>query len=763
MRPHTTARLPSALLFGVFLAAGLLGVLEAVQIAWRAPDAVDASARAIVAGYALAPFLAGGALLGGGLALLAGLWSLARRVAAPDGAWPRRATTAAITAGVFLAAFGLIALRVRESEDAPRLLTLAVPLVGLGTALAWAFVRRALAALGDRLSAAVGALLLLGGIGVAVKLLSGGDGLGQSLGRWPPIFLGAFVALAVLVAVIVHRVARPPSAGAWRWVCALGLLGIVGSIDLVYNLEGRPEVRAALLAQGLATPAMIRIAQPLFDADGDGYAGLLGGGDCDDGDPAVFPGAREIPRNGRDEDCFEGDSVGRLPAAPVTRPPVRRRAANASPDEAVVGTLVERPNILLITVDTLRADHMGYAGYDAHDITPHFDRVANTGLRFEWAFAQGAQTKQSMPSMFVGKYFSEVARTPHHWATTLRDNVTMAERMQAAGYRTIGIPAHNFFRPNYGLRQGFDVYDLAVIEEYGTRTAYGITGRIATNRALVHLKRQPADSPWFLWLHLFDPHHFYKDHKAVDFGSEVLDHYAEEVWYTDTQFGRLMKWLDASPFADRTYVILSADHAEAFGEHGYTHHGQTLNNDQLHVPLFIAGPGIPSRSIEVPVSNLDIVPTLVDLAGEPPDPDLRGISLLQYIDDAKAPHPPVFAEMVKDASHSARRMIVDWPWKLQWGITFNSFWLHDLRVDPTEQTNLAMREKAVLDRLVRRLRQWMSEEVEPFDPEAWAKRRAAEISAERRAQKRRKAAEPDADDDEGTPEDDAPEDDSPSD
>ena len=722
-------RLPGALFLGVFLSAALLGLVECVHLL-RAGADLGLTERALLGAYAWAPFLAGGAVLGASLAGLTGLWAIARReTRADDSTRAVRATTGILTLGVFVGAFGLVALRLRASVDMALNLTLATPLVAVASMLAWSALGRVLGRLGARVSAIIGGVVVLGAIGVLLKLLTGGDGLGQSLGRWPPIFLGGFGVGAIVLTVLLLR--RPGPRGLRRGAMVLGLLGVVGVVNLVEHLDARPGVKRHLLDDGLAMPALVRVTQPLFDADQDGYAGRLGGGDCDDTDPRVYPGAREIPRNGRDEDCFDGDSVGRLASAPISEAPRPRRPVAAGGGALPAGTLVQSPNLILITVDTLRADHMGYAGYDKHPISPNLDALANTGLRFEWAFAQGAQTKQSMPSMFIGKYFSEVARTPHHWATTLRENHTLAERLKAEGYTTIGVPAHNFFRPNYGLRQGFDVYDLAVIEEFGTRTAYGISGRIATNRALYWLNRQTTKKPWFLWVHLFDPHHFYKDHKGVDFGTEDLDRYAEEVWYTDTQVGRLRDWLTDSPFAANTYIMLSADHAEAFGEHGYTYHGQTLNNDQLHVPMFISGPGIPSRDIQTPVSNLDIVPTLADLAGAAPDPELRGVSLLRYVDNPHAPHPPVFAEMVKDSSHSARRVIVEWPYKLQWGITFNTYWLHDLRTDPTEQINLAHTEKAVLDRMVRRLRQWMSEEVEVFDAEAWAKQRARELSAER--------------------------------
>jgi arylsulfatase A-like enzyme len=131
----------------------------------------------------------------------------------------------------------------------------------------------------------------------------------------------------------------------------------------------------------------------------------------------------------------------------------------------------------------------------------------------------------------------------------------------------------------------------------------------------------------------------------------------------------------------------------------------------------MAGPGIQSRQIDTPVGLIDIAPTVLDLAGLPPPPDLKGMSLLPYGVAAVPPqHPPVFIEMLKDPTHSERRVIIDWPWKLHFSITFDEYRLFDLSQDPQEERDVLARHPKVFARLQKRLRRWMSEDIVSIPP-----------------------------------------------
>ncbi|MCA9545541.1 MAG: sulfatase, partial [Myxococcales bacterium] len=317
------------------------------------------------------------------------------------------------------------------------------------------------------------------------------------------------------------------------------------------------------------------------------------------------------------------------------------------------------------------------------------------------------------------RYTSELIRSHHHWARMRPDNLMLAERLKAVGYRTVGIPAHPFFKRMYGLQQGFDEWDLELVQDLDRKVAFRLTGEWVADRALTWLDtraQDPSPTPFFLWIHLFDPHFAYKDHEAWDFGEADVDRYDEEIRYTDAQLERVLARLDGAPFKGRTYVVVHSDHGEGFGEHGYRYHGQHLFDDQIHVPLVLAGPGLAPRTVAPPVPLLDVTPTLLDLAGAPLTGDLRGRSLLAWAGD-RAPTPrPVFAEMLADSNHSDRRVIIDWPYKLQWGITFGEHTLYDLSVDPGETRDLSREKPTEFRRLYGHLRRWMSEEIEVYRP-----------------------------------------------
>ncbi len=311
-----------------------------------------------------------------------------------------------------------------------------------------------------------------------------------------------------------------------------------------------------------------------------------------------------------------------------------------------------RPNVLLVTLDSVRADRVGTAGGRAR--TPSLDRLATEGTRFANAYAQLPQTTPSHAALFTGQYpSSNGVRIAHHDA--LADGaVTLAGSLARAGYRTAGF--YSWAGPPNGFDQGFQTYRLV-----GELDAADGRADATTDAALAWLDAASGDraAPFFLWVHYRDPHYPYEPPAPYDAlyapkcdgcvdGSlrtlnrlhegwrpspaeldRILAAYDGEITFTDSQVGRLLGRLDALGLAENTVVVVTADHGEAFGEHGEWFHGLTAYQPTVHVPLIARWPGVlPAGALVDPAAQvIDIMPTILDLAGVESPPSVEGRTL----------------------------------------------------------------------------------------------------------------------------------------
>jgi choline-sulfatase len=300
-----------------------------------------------------------------------------------------------------------------------------------------------------------------------------------------------------------------------------------------------------------------------------------------------------------------------------------------------------RPNVLLVTIDTLRADHVGsYGGRDAD--TPVLDALAARGVRFATAIAHAPLTAPSHASILTSLL------PPAHG---VRDNgtfvlpaapTTLAEVFRAAGYRTAAFISGFPLDHRFGFARGFETYDDHLLRGADSRRAsYVERPAAATTRSAVDwLRASPA--PWFAWVHYFDPHAPYEPPAdlAVRFAARPYD---GEIASVDRELGRLLA--AAGTGEGRTLVLVTSDHGESLGEHGEATHGVFVYDSTLRVPWIMAGPGVPrGRVSEVVARGIDVSPTLLDYARLRVPGAMQGRSLRPAAEGRPMEDAPAYAE-----------------------------------------------------------------------------------------------------------------------
>ena len=359
------------------------------------------------------------------------------------------------------------------------------------------------------------------------------------------------------------------------------------------------------------------------------------------------------------------------------------------------GGAAPSPNLLLVTLDTVRADRLGSYGYGAAE-TPWLDRLARDGVRFAQASATVPLTLPSHSSILSGLL------PPHHG---LRNNglgtfpdgpATLATLLGGEGYRTGAFIGAFVLDHRFGLARGFEVYDDEIPRDPGGGTVLEAErpGREVVDRALAWLGADTSASrPFFLWVHLYDAHAPYTPPSPFR-ERHAGEPYDGEIAAVDEQVGRLLQELERRGLAGRTVVAVAGDHGEGLGEHGEPTHGLLLYESTLRVPLLLRAPGVEAgRVVRTPVSLADVAPTLAGLLGRkfPQEPAIDGRDLSAAIEDEDEPPPAdLYAETQYPAIFgwsplaSLRRRDLKY-------IASPAPELYDLAHDPGEASNLAGR------------------------------------------------------------------------
>ncbi len=307
----------------------------------------------------------------------------------------------------------------------------------------------------------------------------------------------------------------------------------------------------------------------------------------------------------------------------------------SNPDGTRLESLALRPNpnVLLVSVDTLRADHLGT--YGARVKTPVIDRLAEEGVVFEKTIASVPVTLPSHTSLFTGSYPIAHGVRDNGSFRLADEHETIAETFKKAGYETAAFIGSFALDSRFGLDQGFDLYD----DYYGDTSSYsdfGISERPADEvlEPALEWMMERTEKPWFAFIHLWDPHHPYLPPSPFK-ESHPEDLYAGEIAYVDDALGRFLNELEKLNQLDNTLIVLTADHGEGLGDHGEKTHGMFAYESTLHVPLILHWNGVlpGGRRIPARVRLIDATPTVIELAGRDPLPSYQGDSLVPLILD----------------------------------------------------------------------------------------------------------------------------------
>ena len=335
-------------------------------------------------------------------------------------------------------------------------------------------------------------------------------------------------------------------------------------------------------------------------------------------------------------------------------------------------------NVLLVTIDTLRQDRVGAYG-NRNGLTPSIDRLAADGVRYAQAFSPAPLTLPAHASILTGML---PRRHGIHSNARFRldEHVpTLASLLKGAGYRTGAFVGAFVLDGRFGLNQGFDEYNDRLPRS--DRASFHFAERRAAEVVAAAgdwiLK---APSPWFAWVHLFDPHAPYDAPAEYRAGRAPYD---AEVAYTDAMLGRLLTRLAAAHALDRTLIVVTADHGESLGDHGEMTHGLFAYDSTLAVPLILKAAALSPAVVQAPVSHADVTPTILDLLGVALPEPVDGQSLVHV----PAADRPLYFEAL-DASltrgWAPLRGVIQGGWKY---IDLPDAELYDLAADPGEQHN----------------------------------------------------------------------------
>lgn len=512
------------------------------------------------------------------------------------------------------------------------------------------------------LGASVAGGVALGAVGAFLQPGAKADGLVASRKTWQRVVVAVLLGLGAIGSVCADRYVVPAGyAGAnlalqlttlyavaallwlapWPWRLirraprlvrwAYGGV-VVGLFVIPLVVLSLPGITASRLLERPFSAMSLRLMRAMADIDRDGYAGVLGGGDCRPFNHQINPGAADIPGNGVDDNCDGRDSLDPAKLV-VADPPLPTEPSPVS--------------VVLITIDALRPDRMSAYGYK-RDTTPNIRAWATQATRFDAAYASGGWTSLAIPSLLRGVYprkmlWSHLYETTGYRVVRLTDPMPKGQQARALfmlplherrkpvsyflrrrGMYTAAVTDGGFteiLSPKWGMHEGFDVFRQVSVELRGRKR----TDEGTADLAIEELRKRPKDKRFFLWAHFFGPHAPNSVHEGLPtFGEDTADKYDHEVLFADLHVGRLLRELEPIP---NVIVIVTADHGERFYSAKSRGHGRDMAEASIRVPLLIRGPGFGPGQVKALTSTVDLMPTILAMTGTPAPDGLDGMDL----------------------------------------------------------------------------------------------------------------------------------------
>jgi len=384
-----------------------------------------------------------------------------------------------------------------------------------------------------------------------------------------------------------------------------------------------------------------------------------------------------------------------------------------------LGDTSANPNILILTVDTLRADHLSCYGYQ-YPTSPNIDKLAEKGFVFDNCIAEVPLTCPSFSSMFTSRYPRVIGVTKNGLGIS-KDEITITELFKENGYFTFCIQSNWTLKSKLSnLHQGFDIYDDDFhVKRWGIFSSERLADEVTKN-AIEILNKRSGHKPFFGWVHYSDPHAPYRFRKEYNVHSKkgsikdgkiykTIKDYDAEVRFTDEQIGVLLKHVP-----ENTIIVFTADHGESLYEHNYLGHGRKLYQNEVRIPLIIVAPGIKPGRTDIPVRGIDIGPTVLGLANIQKDKNMLGIDFLKGNIDYErtrvietyggaVPKIPILRFFLKNSAPIMQSVIVG-NWKLI--VKGEKKELYNIMEDPDESDNLVKKYPEKVFELQQKINKW---------------------------------------------------------